>query len=126
MTPNQRYSIFLEESNSANSGDPIGESNSCHGVEVWKFTRSNFIHWLYFFFSPFTMGSISLQSTQVTAKNSIKIKSLCLGIKFELVAEEETGGETATVAAEGMAVAEIFFCVVTQANKSKAPKSTNK
>ena len=67
-----------------------------------------------------------MQSTQVTAKNSTKIKSLCLGIKFELVAEEETGRETATVAAEGIAVAEIFFCVVAQANKSKVPKNTNK
>lgn len=65
------------------------------------------------------MGSISLQSTQVTAKNSIKIKSLCLGIKFELVTGEEiAGGEIATGAVtEGVAVTEIFFCVVTQENK---------
>jgi hypothetical protein len=30
------------------------------------------------------MGSISLQSTQVTAKNSTKVKLLCLGIKLGL------------------------------------------
>jgi len=74
------------------------------------------------------MGSISLQSTQVTAKNSIKIKSLCLGIKFEVAVGEETARDETTtgITVEGIVVAEIFSCGVIQENKSRELINTNK
>ena len=69
-----------------------------------------------------------MQSTQVIAKNSIKIRSLCLGIKFDVtVGDETTGDEIVTgIAVAGIAVAEVFSCFGTQENKSKEPRSTNK
>src|SRR5512138_3159933 len=83
--PNQRWRICLDESSRANSGEPIGKSNSCQGVWSWKFTLSTFMQLAYCFLIPFTMGSISLHSTQVTAKNSIKVKSACFGTAAETV-----------------------------------------
>src|SRR5215207_6884405 len=90
--PNQRWRICLDESSTANSGEPIGKSRSCQGVWAWKFTLSTFIQLAYFFLIPFTMGSICLHSTQVTAKNSMKVKSPCFGTAAETVVA--TGDDT--------------------------------
>ena len=64
----------------------------------------------------------------MTAKNSIKIRLLCLGIKLDVtVGGETTGDETATgIAVVGITVAGIFSCFETQENKSKELRSTNK
>jgi hypothetical protein len=83
---------------------------------------------MYFFFSPFTMGSISLQSIQVTAKNSIKIKSLCLGVNFATevcagIGEADIEVEAIT---KGVAVTELVACVVTQETNIKETSNTNK
>ena len=74
------------------------------------------------------MGFISLQSTQVTAKNSTKTRSLCLGIKSGVaVCAGTTGTKTVVVAiAEGIVVAEISCCGAAQANKNRKMRKTNK
>jgi hypothetical protein len=74
------------------------------------------------------MGSISLQSVQVPAKNSTKIRSLCLGIKLEAEVWDGTSGSEIAVRAdvEGIAVAETFSGEATQENKSRELAKTNK
>src|SRR5215510_2298038 len=79
---------------------------------------------LYFFCIPSTMGSIWRQSTQVIAKNSIKIRSFCLETKAFLgVGVEGT--------AVGIAVADArvagggtfdFSCGAAQEEKNKVIK----
>ena len=74
------------------------------------------------------MGSISLQSVQVTAKNSTKIRSLCLGVNFGAAVCVGIIGVwvIADTTSEGTAVAEIPTCGAAQANKNKESSKTDK
>ena len=65
------------------------------------------------------MGFISLQSTQVTAKNSTKTRSLCLGIKPGVaVCTATTEGKTVEVIiSEGIVVAVRSSCGGAKENK---------
>jgi hypothetical protein len=74
------------------------------------------------------MGFISLQSTQVTAKNSTKIISPDLGIRFGATASVETSrvGVSAGISVDGTTVAKISVCGAAQENKNRSSRNTSK